>query len=91
MSTKANIEWAELCRRTNYPKLGYIIYRLKLMGVACRFQGESWHAPILAVDKSKFKEAWMLLSEKFGRRCLDDISDDHWRWEKYDGERPDYE
>jgi hypothetical protein len=77
MKTNQPIKYAMLCKRTNYPKLGYVIHKLKEQGIACRLFGESWHAPILEVDRSKLGEAWQVLGEKHGRYALDDVRDDH--------------
>lgn len=88
MKTNQSIKWFVLCKRTNYPKLGYIIARLKERGIACRLFGESWHAPILEVDRSKLGEAWQLLGEKHGRYALDDLRDDNPKFATYADVKP---
>lgn len=75
-------------KRTNYPKLGYIINRLKAKGVACRLNGASWHAPILEVDAAKLDQAWAILGEKIGRYPLDDVRDDLPRFQPFSEEKP---
>jgi hypothetical protein len=67
--------WTQLCKRTEYPKLGYIIKRLERMGIAHTFEyndkGEeisSLHAEhILLVDEARADEAWALLSERWSK------------------------
>lgn len=86
--TNQSIAFAQFTKRTNYPKLGYIIYRLKEQGIACRLNGESWHAPILEVDAAKLGEAWQVLGEKHGRYSLDDLRDDNPKFLPFSEERP---
>ena len=65
----------QLCKRTNYPKLGYIIHRLKEKGIHCEFErdknGEtisSSHADyILLVDEKKSEEAENILLERWNK------------------------
>jgi hypothetical protein len=67
--------WETLCKRTDYPKLGYIIHRLKQSGIDCKFltngDGDavrSFHADnILLVDSGKYDAAWELLGEKWSK------------------------
>ena len=68
------IEWEQLCKRTNDPKLAWLEDELSYHGIANRKNGESWHAPILEVDKSKIDKAWEILDP------IDDIPDDDERW-----------
>lgn len=88
MKTNQPIKYTMFTKRTNYPKLGYIIFKLKEKGIACRLFGESWHAPILEVDRSKMGEAWQLLGEKHGRYQLDDVRDDHPKFLPYAEVKP---
>lgn len=84
-----NTEYAILTRRTNYPKLGYIIFRLKEEGITCRLrENDSFYAPILEVDSSKFGDAWQLLEEKHGRYALDDMRDNHPKFRQFEDEKP---
>lgn len=79
-----------MCKRTDFPKLGYIIHRLNELGIPCILYGRSFHADnCLWVDESRAQEAWDILSEKFGKKRLDDIRDDDPRFERYVAERPE--
>jgi len=80
--------WTTAFRRTNFPKLEYLIQRLKDAGVPCRLNGESAHAPILEVPEECADTAWDLLSEKFGDLTLDDAEDDHPHFTKFGSVRP---
>ncbi len=65
-----------LCRRTEFPKLGYIASRLTDMGIPWKWEtGEngaytsSFHAlRILLVEESRIDDAWQLLSEKWSKK-----------------------
>ena len=65
----------QLCKRTDYPKLGYIIHRLNNLGIACSFKYDkqrnkvsSFHADhILLVEEDRADEAWALLSERWNK------------------------
>jgi hypothetical protein len=93
-------KWETLCRRTEYPKLGYIIYRLKQAGVPCKFAGYgSFHASnILLVDEAHADAAGEIMAEKWsknrgvasdrGRTTLDDMPDDHPAFQEYSDEKP---
>jgi len=67
--------WETLCKRTDYPKLGYIIHRLKQAGIDCKFETNadgngirSFHADnILLVDAAKEEEAWEIMGEKWSK------------------------
>jgi len=63
------MSWTTLTRRTDLPKLSWLMVALKDAGIMCRMNGTSFHAPILEVKKSKFDEAWKLLGP------IDDLSD----------------
>jgi len=83
--------WETLCRRTNYPKLGYIIAKLKEKGIPCRFSGfRTFHADhILLVPKYLYLEASEILDERHGRYRLDDVRDDHPKFLPYNGIKPE--
>lgn len=66
--------WVVLCKRTNDPKLAWLEYRLEGAGIRCRRNGESFHAPILEVDRSQEEEAWAILD------LVDEIPDDDPAW-----------
>jgi hypothetical protein len=84
------MKWELLCKRTNYPKLGYIITRLKEQGIKCRLNGESWHAPILEVEATRIIEASAILGQcRLGfRKQLDDVPDDHPKFAPYAEVKP---
>ena len=87
-------EFEILCKRTDYPKLGYVISRLNDLGIPCLLHGKSGHAAhILWVEKSRAREAWSLLAEKskatIGGKSLDEIRDDHPCFRDYAGVKPD--
>jgi len=82
-----------LTKRTDFPKLGYIISRLNQEGIPSVLHGESWHAPILRVSKHYESQAWDILSEKFegSRKDIDNLDDDDPRFARYARVRPDPE
>ena len=61
-------------RRTNFPKLAWLINELNKAGIANEITGESAHAPILSVDESRIDEAWDILDP------VDDVEDDDPRY-----------
>jgi hypothetical protein len=78
-------KWVTFCKRTEYPKLGYLIYRLRCAGVRTRQTKHSFHAPILEVPEEDEHIANSILAEKTtldGRHSLrakhrlDDLADD---------------
>lgn len=84
---KVETTWELLCKRTNYPKLGYIIYRLQQAGIPYKLSEGSFHAdPLLYVDKVYFLLANHLLGERWsktkrcpnakGKTTLGDMPDD---------------
>jgi hypothetical protein len=82
-------KFVTLCKRTNYPKLGYIIHELNEKGIACRFNGESFHADhILEVVESRIDDASAILDERHGRYTLDNVRDDHPKFLPYADVRP---
>jgi hypothetical protein len=74
-------EWVLWCKRTNDPKLTWIERELDKLGIPHRRNGESFHAPILEVPKDRESEAEAILQRRVGRYTIDDIRDDHPRWE----------
>jgi hypothetical protein len=73
-----------LTKRTDYPKLGYIISRLNDLGIGCLLHGKSFHAEhLLWVEKARFAEASAVLSEKHGKKILDEMPDDHSSFRPY--------
>jgi len=82
-----------LCKRTDYPKLGYIISRLNNLGVRCLLRGRSFHANnILWVCKEDLEVAWRVLREKrvvwYGK-TLDEMPDDDPCFHGYANVKPD--
>lgn len=76
MANEKTINWIIFCKRTNYPKLGYIISRLNAMGIPCQIKGESFHAPILCIPKGAEEIADKILTRKIHGRIVDNIPDD---------------
>lgn len=70
-------------KRTDFPKLGFIIDQLTRHGIPCRINGESFHAPILEVSEAFEADAWALLdapAADYGipeKGDLDAVEDDH--------------
>ena len=88
-----------LCKRTERPKLGYIIHRLNEAGIASVIYGSSFHAEeCLYVEKSKIEEAWKILESTFNPEApngyvstLDDMRDDDGVFYEYENTQPDPE
>ena len=70
---KAN--FVALTRRTERPKLGYIIHALNEAGIPCIEYGESRDAPILRVAMEREADAWAILDGNYHGRTLDSVSD----------------
>jgi hypothetical protein len=82
-------EWIEkkferFTKRTEYPKLGYIIHQLNEAGIASIIHGSSFHAPLLYVERGKLDEAWAILTP-----ALDELDDDDPSFTEYVNEKPD--
>ena len=88
-------KWVEanfvlFCKRTDYPKLGYIIHRLNEAGIASILHGRSFHAPCLYVAKDCEDAAWGILSAPYhGKTSLDDLPDDLGFFRCYTDTQPD--
>jgi len=83
------------CKRTDYPKLGYIISRLNTLGIPCLLHSASFHAEhILWIpnDDALRDKAWNVLAERRvawpGKR-LDDMPDDHRYFLSYANVKPE--
>jgi hypothetical protein len=72
------MQYEQLCKRTNDPKLKFIETQLDRAEIAHRRNGESFHAPILEVDTEYFINALEILT------IIDDVPDDHPRWTNSD-------
>ena len=77
-------KFEQFTKRTDYPKLGYLINRLNDLGIASIVYGNSFHAPILYVEKGKLDEAWSVLN-----RFIDELDDDDPSFAAYADEQPD--
>jgi hypothetical protein len=64
-------------KRTNKPKLNWLICQLDKAGIDNRLNGESFHAPILDVDESRFDDAMDILGP------VDDVADDDEQFQGY--------
>lgn len=83
-----------LTKRTDYPKLGYIIHRLNELGIPSVLHGQSAHGPILLVAREFVDRAWDVLSEKWtprARKTIDDLDDEDERFDGFGGVSPDME
>lgn len=67
---KKRTKMVTFTRRTNFPKLGWLMEELTKKHIPHKIAGESFHAPILLVDKLREDEAWAILEP------VDDIRDD---------------
>ena len=79
-------------KRTERPKLGYLIHLLNEAGIPSIEAGSSWHGPLLRVAKEDEERAWALLSTKMAprsRKTIDDIEDDDPRFFPYRNVQPD--
>lgn len=55
------MNWVTFTRRTNYPKLGYLMKMLEEKGIPHKLDGFSFHAPILKVPEDQLDAAWHIL------------------------------
>lgn len=78
-----------LCKRTNYPKLGFIIHQLNEAGIPSVLNGESFHAPCLYVAKGHEDEAEAILSAPYHGTPLDNLPDDLGFFRCYNDTKPD--
>ncbi len=72
------VEWSALTRRTNSPKLNYLMVQLLQESIPFRCCRKSVHAPILEVPKQSMREALALLSP------VDDLPDDDHKFAHYE-------
>jgi hypothetical protein len=61
-------------RRTNNPKLQWLINKLSDAGIDCFIVGDSAHAPITMINRDDEEAAWRILGP------IDDVEDDDDRW-----------
>lgn len=57
-------------KRTNNPKLAWLITQCKQQGIRIKRERKSFHAPVTLVHKEDEDRAWKILSP------LDDVPDD---------------
>lgn len=62
--------WETFTMRTDFPKLAWLIHRLWEAGIFYRFNGNSFHAPILQITSIQRDQAWDILDP------VDDVPDD---------------
>lgn len=63
-------QYVPFTRRTNQPKLGWLMDQLQHRGIASKIDGESFHAPILKVARKDLDAANAILDP------VDDVPDD---------------
>lgn len=76
------MSWARLCKRTNYPKLGWLMEQLKDAGIEYRLNGYSFHAPILEVRDDQLDMALGIPMP------IDDVPDDDPQFKHEDADYP---
>lgn len=69
-ASKKTDELVEFTRRTDYPKLGWLVGELKRNCIRCVVRGHSWHGPITWVHPDDLDGAWDILTP------VDSIPDD---------------
>ena len=67
-------------KRTDEPKLSWLVAELNRRGIRNRINGKSWHAPILEVPSRQLEAAWECLPLP-----IDEIPDDHRIWNDTEG------
>ena len=72
-----------LCRRTEQPKLGYIVSQLNRAAIPCSIVGSSFHAPLLWVPSDFLEDAHAILDP------IDDEEDDSPSFQGYSNTKPD--
>jgi len=69
------MEYVQFTKRTNDPKLKWLEGELDEAGIKHYRDGESFHAPIMMVEKDKEEEAWDILGP------VDNVPDDDKRYQ----------
>ena len=54
-------EWEQFTKRTNNPKLSWVLSKCKSAGLRVLLDGKSFHAPISYVHRDDYKKAWDIL------------------------------
>ncbi len=70
-------EWKQFTKRTESPKLDWLIDTCTAAGLRVVQSGASWHAPITYVHRDDYAAAWKILSP------VDDIRDDAPRFRRH--------
>ena len=81
--TEQNTTIVTFTKRTEYPKLGWLIAQLQEQDIPCAIIGDSFHAPILKVLSADEDRAWEILDP------VDDIEDDDEGFEGFDPRVPE--
>jgi len=74
------MEWELFTKRTNYPKLSWLIEKLNDAGISNKVDGDSRDAPLLYVDSNRVGDAWGILIP------FDDVDDDSPMFSGYEGD-----
>ena len=54
-------EWEQFTKRTNNPKLSWVLSKCKAAGLRVLLDGKSFHAPISYVHRDDYSKAWEIL------------------------------
>lgn len=76
MRTKRKTDYNLFTKRTNQPKLGWLMNECKRSGLRVRIEGRSFHAPCSWVHPDDESAAWDILSP------VDDMPDDDRRFKE---------
>lgn len=71
-------EWKMLTKRTEDPKLSWLMAKCQAAGLRVKIEGASWHAPMSWAHRDDHAAAWKILSP------VDDIRDDAKRFQGYE-------
>ena len=69
-------EWLQFTKRTEDPKLSWVLAKCEAAGLRVFVEGASWHAPISYVHRDDYAAAWEILGP------IDNIRDDAPRFRK---------
>lgn len=97
MNDKNNMDWINLTRRTNDPKLSWLKNQLDSQSIPCRQNGDSLHGPILQVPREFLAEAWDFLNIPIGQLFIgtstdityDDLPDNHFLFSEWNESNKD--
>lgn len=74
MTAKLKTEYVLFTKRTNQPKLGWLIKKCKKAGLRVRIDGSSFHAPCSWVHPADESSAWEILGP------VDNVADNNRRF-----------